>query len=564
MVKKIFWAFIMIVFITVTVNAEKGSLNISVYPKPPNLTTSVKFIEPSGENVLNADETGTLIIKISNNGKGIARDVKADITSEKSVKHLKYEQITLFGKITPGESITKEVQIRAEEDIATSDISLHIEIKEANGFDGDPIRIAFKSKAFEPPKLIVADIGISDPDGNPKITPQQVIELTARIQNLGYGDAKNVKVNVHLGPNVFMAAEGGTAHFDLGTMHAGTHQDIKIMFFTNKLIKNGEKIPITLSINEARPKFRVEQPLKLVMNAPQKSIREFIVKSDEGKRGAIQLATGLSVDVDMNIPDGEKAGPDDIAVIIGNKNYTERGVPEVTYADRDARIMKEYLIKTFRFKPENLIYEEDATFAKFRQIFGDEHNYQGKLDGYVKKNISSVFIYYVGHGAPDLKSTEAYFVPVDANPQYIVSNGYRLETFYTNLSKIKAKKITVVLDACFSGNSEKGLLFKDISPTMVKVKRGYRAPRNAMLMTSAAEDQVSTWFPEKKHSLFTYFFLKGIQGEADANNDNSITAAEIKAYLKDKVPYMARRLNNIDQQPVITGGDNEIFVILKK
>ena len=64
-----------------------------------------------------------------------------------------------------------------------------------------------------------------------------------------------------------------------------------------------------------------------------------------------------------------------------------------------------------------------------------------------------------------------YFVPVDANPRDLKSNGYRLQTFYDNLAKIPAKKMTVVLDACFSGNSEKGLLCKDISPALVKVKK---------------------------------------------------------------------------------------------
>ena len=105
-----------------------------------------------------------------------------------------------------------------------------------------------------------------------------------------------------------------------------------------------------------------------------------------------------------------------------------------------------------------------------------------------------------------------YFVPVDANPRDLKSNGYRLQTFYDNLAKIPAKKMTVVLDACFSGNSEKGLLFKDISPALVKVKKEFQGPANAVLITSAAVDQVSTWYREKRHSLFTYYFLKGPSG----------------------------------------------------
>lgn len=183
---------------------------------------------------------------------------------------------------------------------------------------------------------------------------------------------------------------------------------------------------------------------------------------------------------------------------------------------------------------------------------------------FVKEKESRVFIYYVGHGAPDLESGDAYFVPVDATPQYIASNGYPLQTFYENLSKIPAKKITIVLDACFSGNSEKGFLFKNISPAMVKVKKQYASPANALLMTSSAVDQVSAWFPEKRHSLFTYYFLKGLQGEADLNRDKKITMGEMREYLKEHVPYMARRLSGIEQTPVITGNDQEVIMQLKR
>ena len=107
------------------------------------------------------------------------------------------------------------------------------------------------------------------------------------------------------------------------------------------------------------------------------------------------------------------------------------------------------------------------------------------------------------------------------------------------------------------------MIFKNISPAMVKVKKEYRGPKNAMLMTSAAVDQVSTWYPEKKHSLFTYFFLKGIQGEADTNRDSSITLGEMRDYLKENVPYIARRLNNVEQNPVVDGNEKEVLVRIK-
>lgn len=554
---------IFILLVSFAAADQQGATKIRIFPAPPILTSSIQFVEPSGNNILDAGETGRLIVTIQNTGAGDAFDVKAGVKSNKRINGLSFSADVSIGNIPAGQGITQDITLKTNEDVPTDTVSFDITLTEANGFDPAPVKITFKTKAFEPPKLIVADIGINDQNKNSRVEPMEIVEVTARIQNTGYGEARDVSVDIQPGANVFMAGDSKT-RFDLGVIPAGKFKDVIFMFYTNTRIQNNEKIPLTIQVNEARPKYNTSRPLALVMNAPQKTTQEVFVKGeDTGRKPDIQVAGGLSIDVDMHIPEGQKAGKYDVAVIIGNKRYSASGAPDVEYADRDARIMKEYLTRTFGYDHENIIFIEDATLASFNDVFGSERDYKGRLFKYVKPNISTVFVYYVGHGAPDLDSNEAYFVPVDANPQNIRANGYRLQTFYDHLSKIPAKKMTVVLDACFSGNSEKGLLFKNMSPAMVKVKKEFQGPVNATLITSAGVDQVSTWYPDKKHSLFTYYFLKGIQGEADINKDKIITTGELKAYLEEHVPYMARRLKGIEQQPVVMGNDNDVVVRLK-
>jgi hypothetical protein len=38
----------------------------------------------------------------------------------------------------------------------------------------------------------------------------------------------------------------------------------------------------------------------------------------------------------------------------------------------------------------------------------------------------------------------------------------------------------------------------------------------------------------------------------------------MREYLKEHVPYMARRLSGIEQTPVITGNDQEVIMQLKR
>lgn len=270
----------------------------------------------------------------------------------------------------------------------------------------------------------------------------------------------------------------------------------------------------------------------------------------------------LSVDVDQNIPRGQLAGRDDVAVVIGNGKYGVAGTPHVDYALRDAAIMREYLIKTLGYDAKNILHVENATYAGFAQLFGKEGDHRGKLNNFVQPGKSRVFVYYVGHGAPDPESGDAYFVPVDADPQFLKSSGYRLQTFYDNLSKIPALSTTVVLDSCFSGNSAGGMLFKGVSSISLKAK-AVAAPQQVTVFASSRDDQMSNWYDEKRHSLFTYYFLKGLGGEADADKNRSITVAEMETYLNDNVPRMARRLKGAAQAPQTSGDRGQVLAVLK-
>lgn len=553
-----------LLLLPITAFAGSSKLRVSVSPLPPRLQASITFVEPSGNKILNAEETGKLILTFTNKGQGDAFDVKANITPDKRLPGLNFDGNPTIGTVAAGKTVTKEIPLRASEEIPTATISLQVAIREANGFDPAPLKLSFSTKAFEPPRLVVADMGISSPSGSARVEPMEIVELTARVQNVGHGNARNVSADVQLGSNVFLAGDAVT-HWDLGPIASGGFRDVKFMFYTNTRIRNGEAIPITLKLSEARPRFNADHPLQLVMNAPRRSIQEVVVKGEEtGNKGDIRLAGGLSVDVDQNIPEGQQAGKYDVAVIIGNRNYASSGSPDVEFAVRDAQVMRDYLVRTLGYARENIIYAENATLSGFNEIFGTERQPKGKLYNYVRKGQSRVFVFYAGHGAPDLGTHEAYLVPVDANPEFIATNGYRLQVLYANLAKLPAREMTVVLDACFSGRTEKGALFKNISPLMLTVKDTAIRPQNAVVFTSAALDQVSAWYPEKRHSLFTYYFLKGLQGEADTGNDQTITVAEMEQYLKEKVPYMARRLSGIEQEPSVTGSGAGVLAKLKR
>ncbi|MCS7250682.1 MAG: caspase family protein, partial [candidate division WOR-3 bacterium] len=315
---------------------------------------------------------------------------------------------------------------------------------------------------------------------------------------------------------------------------------------------------INLIIKEKREEFSKNIIVSFPLNKPIQKPKEIVFKGEE-KKGEITPPPILTVDVDVNIPKTKMDNPYGIAVVIGNKLYEHKDVPNVDYADNDARILKEYLIKTLGYKEENIIFVLNARKSDFDKIFGTEKDYKGQLYNFVEPNKSDVFIYYSGHGAPDIETKSGYFLPVEADPNYVKITGYPLETFFKNLSEIKARSINVVIDACFSGASEKGMLIAKASPlTGVVIEKEIKD--NINLFTSAKDDEISSWYSEKNHSLFTYYFLKGLQGEADLNKNRELTFGELKDYITQNVSRMARKLFNRKQTPVFRGDETKVLV----
>lgn len=285
------------------------------------------------------------------------------------------------------------------------------------------------------------------------------------------------------------------------------------------------------------------------------------IKKESNVNTQKQLDIGkdkIKSDID-NVPKTGNVNNDGFAIVIGNRDYFKKDVPPVEFAIDDALLAKDYLVNSFGYKSENIIVLSNATQGDFIATFGAKDDYKGKLYDLIKPGKSDVFIYYNGHGAPDISTKESYFVPVDCDPERVRLNGYSLSTFYENLSKLDCKSMTIVIDACFSGGSDKGMLIHNASPIYVTPDNDITAKENTFIFTSAKGDQISSWYTDMGHSLFTYYFLYALQGNADSDKDKKITLKDMVDYLKDNVTGTARKLYGREQIPVIKGDENKVF-----
>jgi formylglycine-generating enzyme required for sulfatase activity len=278
--------------------------------------------------------------------------------------------------------------------------------------------------------------------------------------------------------------------------------------------------------------------------------------------GRIGLATLLTAGFAVLAAVGAVAAENrhGVAVIIGNKSYSEK-IPAVAYAHNDAAAMKAWVIGALGYRPGNVIDLSDARLADLRATFGDDRTHKGQLFNWVRAGKSDVVVFFSGHGVPGLKDRRGYLLPSDGRADLAELTGYSVDTLLGNLAKIGARSVTVILDACFSGNSPAGMLIDGISGLSVTPKAARAG--DIALLTAARGDQVASWDERAGHGLFTSHLLAALRGKADGkeygNGDGKVTLGEVKKYLDDELSYQARRRYNRDQNPTVEGPPDRVL-----
>jgi len=244
------------------------------------------------------------------------------------------------------------------------------------------------------------------------------------------------------------------------------------------------------------------------------------------------------------------SNPDAVAVIIGNRNYQGR-VPDVDYAHRDADAIRAYVVDVLGYDEDNIIDLRDATKAQLETTFGNFQLHKVKLWRYIDPaGGSDITIFYSGHGVPGQRDGRGYLLPSNADPDTAELNGYPIDLLYQNLGKLETRSVTVMLDACFSGDSPQGMLIRSASPVFIKSEMP-QAAGGLTVLAAATGSQLASWDEEAQHGLFTRHLLDAVYGAGDGNGE--ITAGEVKAYLDKKMTRAARREFGREQEASLTG-----------
>jgi|GEM_PF-1272361 len=351
------------------------------------------------------------------------------------------------------------------------------------------------------------------------------IKIDVDINNVGDGEAVNI--------SVVLSGESSLLQYISNTIPAGNinpHSAKKFSFETilPNQIPSERNVSVIVSVKEGRGYDALKKHKFMIAMAPAETVIE------EEK---------TYVDVDI-VPSKQLSLDNVYAIIIGISKYRESNIPEVKYARRDAEKVKEYLENLAAVKPINFftLYDERAAMADFMDVIED------KLTKKIKPN-STLYIYYAGHGTPG-EQGDAFLVPYDGRLG-AEKTLYPLKRMYEVVNDLPIKQAIIILDACFTGEGRSVLAMGKRPLVLAKVAPAKVQKLKFVVLAAAKENQTSNDYDKVKHGLFTYYFLCGLRGDADVNNNNWIELGELYKYVKEKVSETARTQLYCDQEPTI-------------
>jgi len=160
----------------------------------------------------------------------------------------------------------------------------------------------------------------------------------------------------------------------------------------------------------------------------------------------------------------------------------------------------------------------------------------------------TILFYFSGHGIEE--EGESYLLPSDTNINALTYSAVPIKDIHNELSKSKAKRQVIILDACHSGaRKDKGIGGK--SEKFNKEIKDIMASADGRVILSSSDVNESSYeFVDEKHGVYTYFLMKALEGKADSDDDGYITVQEAHKYVFDEVRNWAFN-KGVSQNPRI-------------
>jgi len=389
---------------------------------PAVLTTTMSFSESSGNNVLDAGETGSIELRIFNTGGSVAKNVVAKSVIPPGTIGLKIVPVIPVGDISPDSSTRVSFRLSAAENVPTQKVALRVEVSGDAGIQIEPqtVLVSLKERIIAP-DVTPPEISLIEPSNittrgfKPVTSGPAIITSSSSITVRGLAnDSGGVAVVLVNG------AETQLSQTEVGT--AFVHQAL-----------------LSLGANEveikAIDKFRNENTITILVKREENFIR--------GQYYALVMTV---------------------------QDYGDKSMNDLEYPIKDGQSLVDILTKEYSFDKQNVVFLKNPDR---RTVINEFQNLRRRLS-----ENDNLLIFYAGHGYWDEALKQGYWLPSNASaddPSEWVSNS----TVRDYIRGITTKHTLLISDACFSGG-----IFKTRDPFIrpdAAIQKIYETPsRRAM------------------------------------------------------------------------------------
>ncbi|MDE3224282.1 MAG: hypothetical protein KGO52_05075 [Nitrospirota bacterium] len=295
-------------------------------------------------------------------------------------------------------------------------------------------------------------------------------------------------------------------------------------------------IPPALPAQQAQLQVAVTDASGVGAPAPQ----SFTTSLRAGGAAGTAAAAGAAMlfpDVDQ-VP-GSPAGfqhPQTHVLAIGIGSYRDPLVPARKFAAQDAELVAAY------FKAIGGVPASNVRILQDRKALRPDIE-EAILDWLPPRlTTDSVVIVYFAGQALVAPGGETFLLPYEGGTAS-TTRLYPLKDLQAALAKLKAQQVVLIFDGALlrlgkDANKAKAPQWDAGGGTLV------RLIGTSGLQSGLEPDQL-------KHGLFTYYLLRGLKGDADANRDGEVTLGELATYVRQTVPATAKSQFKQDQRPSV-------------
>jgi uncharacterized caspase-like protein len=165
-------------------------------------------------------------------------------------------------------------------------------------------------------------------------------------------------------------------------------------------------------------------------------------------------------------------------------------------------------------------------------------------------------IYFAGHGAPDpYRPNVPYLLAYDSDLGRPGATAVKMQEIQDAIRDyIKAKKIIVFADACHSAGVSTSVAMRGAanSELINQFLEEIAKAGTSVLTFSASESKEYSQESQQwggGHGVFTYHILKGLQGDADSDDDEIVRLGELVDYVSLNVRKDTKSLQHPTPSP---------------